>query len=90
VHVGRGQHLDAEALRAALDEGQLQDAILDVTDPEPLPASDPLWTHPRVWITPHIASATRPETAARAVMENIRRHLRGEAMHGTVDRSKGY
>nr|ART89898.1 D-3-phosphoglycerate dehydrogenase [uncultured bacterium] len=49
-----------------------------------------MWTHPRVWITPHIASATRPETAARAVMENIRRHLRGEAMHGTVDRSKGY
>ncbi|WP_438894127.1 NAD(P)-dependent oxidoreductase, partial [Bacillus cereus group sp. BC20] len=61
VQVGRGPQLDAAALLAALASGRVDNAILDVTDPEPLPAGHPFWAHPRIRITPHIASATRPD-----------------------------
>ena len=90
INVGRGPHLDQQALLAALDSGQLSRAILDVTDPEPLPPNDPLWRHPRVFITPHVASMTQPETAAPILLENLRRHQRGEPMSDLIDRSKGY
>jgi glyoxylate/hydroxypyruvate reductase A len=90
VNVGRGPQLNQDDLLAALARGQLQNAILDVTDPEPLPASHPLWTHPRVRITPHIASATRPDTAVDVVLDNIRRHHAGQPMIGQIDRSRGY
>ncbi|MFP3551787.1 glyoxylate/hydroxypyruvate reductase A [Paraburkholderia sp. SIMBA_049] len=90
VSVGRGAQVNQQDLLDALDSGQLQNAILDVTDPEPLPDSHPFWTHPRVRITPHIASATRPESAVDVVLENIRRRRDGLPMVGEVDRSRGY
>jgi glyoxylate/hydroxypyruvate reductase A len=90
VHVGRGPQLDQEALLAALDSGQLAGAVLDVTDPEPLPADHPLWRHPKIILTPHIASVTQPETAAKAVIDNIRRHEAGLDPTGLVDRTRGY
>jgi glyoxylate/hydroxypyruvate reductase A len=90
VHVGRGAQLVASDLLRALDEGSLSDAVLDVTDPEPLPPDHPLWAHPRVRITPHIASMTQPRTAALAVIENLRRLAHGEALVGRVDRARGY
>jgi glyoxylate/hydroxypyruvate reductase A len=90
VHVGRGPQLNSADLLRALDAGQLAEAVLDVTDPEPLPAADPLWSHPRVRITPHIASMTQPQTAARVVIDNLRRHARGEPLLGLVDRRRGY
>ncbi|RFB81969.1 glyoxylate/hydroxypyruvate reductase A [Rhizobium leguminosarum bv. trifolii] len=90
LHVGRGPHLDQTALIEALDSGRLAAAMLDVTDPEPLPADHPLWQHPKVTITPHIASVTQPETAAHSVIENIRRHRAGENLIGLVDRTRGY
>jgi glyoxylate/hydroxypyruvate reductase A len=90
IQTGRGPHLNQEDLLAALESGQLDTAILDVTDPEPLPAGHALWTHPRVRITPHIASATRPEGAVETVLENLRRHERGLPLIGQVDRSRGY
>ncbi len=90
VHVGRGRQLAAVDLLHALDTGQLAEAVLDVTDPEPLPETDPLWSHPRVRITPHIASMTQPQTAARVVIDNLRRHARGEPLVGLVDRARGY
>ncbi|AUT64407.1 2-hydroxyacid dehydrogenase [Paraburkholderia terrae] len=90
VNVGRGAQVNQQDLLDALDSGQLQNAILDVTDPEPLPESHPFWTHPRVRITPHIASATRPESAVDVVLENIRRRRDGLPMVGEVDRSRGY
>ena len=90
VNVGRGPQLNQDDLLAALASGRLRNAILDVTDPEPLPASHPLWTHPRVRITPHIASATRPDTAVDVVLDNIRRHRAGQPMLGQIDRSRGY
>ncbi|TDG03367.1 glyoxylate/hydroxypyruvate reductase A [Paraburkholderia guartelaensis] len=90
VNVGRGPHLNQDDLLAALASGQLRNAILDVTDPEPLPATHALWGHPRVRITPHIASATRPDTAVDVVLENIRRHCASEPLLGVIDRSRGY
>lgn len=90
VNVGRGQHLVDADLLAALDSGQLSRAILDVTEPEPLPPEHPFWTHPRVFVTPHVASMTQPETAAPILLENIRRHQRGEPLAHVIDRSRGY
>lgn len=90
INVGRGGHLNQHDLLALLDSGHLANAILDVTDPEPLPASHPLWTHPNVRITPHIASATRPETAVEVVLDNLRRHRDGLPMIGQIDRTQGY
>ena len=90
INVGRGQHLANEDLLAALDSGQLARAVLDVTDPEPLPGEHRLWTHPRVFLTPHVASMTQPETAAPILLDNVRRHRRGEALVGMVDRGRGY
>lgn len=90
VHVGRGPQLDHGALVAALDNGHLAGAVLDVTEPEPLPAGHPLWSHPKVILTPHIASVTQAETAAQAVIANIRRHEAGLAPIGLVDRNRGY
>ena len=90
INVGRGAQLDQQSLLNALESGHLANAILDVTDPEPLPPAHPFWTHPRVRLTPHIASATRPETAVDVVLENIERHRDGLPMLGQVDRSRGY
>ncbi len=90
LHTGRGPQLDQQALIDALDSGQLSAAMMDVTNPEPLPIGHPLWSHPKVLITPHIASVTQPETAARSVIENIRRHRAGENMIGLIDQTLGY
>lgn len=90
VHVGRGPQLTQSDLLAALDSGQIGHAILDVCDPEPLPPGHWMWQHPRVWLTPHIASMTQPESAVEVVLENLRRFERGETMLGLVDRARGY
>jgi glyoxylate/hydroxypyruvate reductase len=90
LHVGRGPQLDQAALINALDSGRLVAAMLDVTDPEPLPQGHALWSHPKVMITPHIASVTQPHTAAQSVIENIRRHRAGKNPIGLVDRTLGY
>ncbi len=90
VHVGRGAHLDHQALLDALETGGLSGAVIDVTDPEPLLAGHPFWAHPKILLTPHIASMTQPETAVGQVLDNIRRHEAGEPLIGIVDRSRGY
>jgi glyoxylate/hydroxypyruvate reductase A len=90
INVGRGPHLVDAHLIEALDSGRLSRAILDVTDPEPLPPEHPFWAHPRVFVTPHVASMTQPETAAPILLENLRRHQRGEALLDLIDRSRGY
>lgn len=90
VHAGRGAELDQDALIAALDSGHLSSAVIDVTDPEPLPAGHAFWSHRKILLTPHVASVTQPETAARAVIDNIRRHRAGLDPIGLVDRTRGY
>ncbi|MBY2988257.1 2-hydroxyacid dehydrogenase [Rhizobium leguminosarum] len=90
VHVGRGPQLDHQALVDALDTGHLSGAVVDVTDPEPLPQDHAFWNHPKILLTPHIASVTQPETAAVAVIGNIKRHRAGLDPIGLVDRNRGY
>ncbi|KGM86345.1 Phosphoglycerate dehydrogenase [Roseovarius mucosus DSM 17069] len=90
VNPGRGPLIDDDALLAALDSGQIGHATLDVFRVEPLPPAHPYWAHPRVTVTPHIASETRPITAARVVIENVRRGEAGEPFLHLVDRAKGY
>ena len=90
VNAGRGRHLVQDDLLGALASGQLSGAVLDVTDPEPLAKDHPLWTHPRVLITPHVASMTHPETAVDFVLETIDRHRRCLPLRGLVDRARGY
>jgi glyoxylate/hydroxypyruvate reductase len=90
INVGRGAHLRQDDLLAALESGQLGAAILDVADPEPLAADHPLWRHPRVMLTPHIASMTQPESAVEVVLDNLRRHRERAPLVGLVDRSRGY
>jgi glyoxylate/hydroxypyruvate reductase len=89
INVGRGGHLVDQDLIEALDTGHLSRGILDVTEPEPLPREHPFWTHPRVFLTPHVASMTQPETAAPILLDNVRRHQRGEILK-VIDRSRGY
>ncbi|SAL69999.1 D-isomer specific 2-hydroxyacid dehydrogenase [Caballeronia arvi] len=90
INVGRGPHVVQPDLLDALNSGHLHAAILDVTDPEPLPREHAFWTHPRVRLTPHIASATRPETAVDVVLDNLRRHRAGLPLIGAIDRTRGY
>jgi glyoxylate/hydroxypyruvate reductase A len=90
INVGRGGHLVNADLLAALDEGRLRAAVLDVCDPEPLPAEHPFWHDARILITPHVASMTRPETAVRTVLEVIAQHRAGLPLTGAIDRHKGY
>jgi glyoxylate/hydroxypyruvate reductase A len=90
INVGRGPVLDAAALLAALDAGHLSGATLDVFDKEPLPEDDPLWTHERVTVMPHVATSTNPRRAAAVVVENLRRLDAGEPLVNLVDRAAGY
>ena len=90
INVGRGGHQVERDLLEALDSGQLREATLDVFEEEPLPADSPLWSHPQVIVTPHIASMTMPETAAKAVGENIKRMEAGLPPLNVVDFERGY
>jgi glyoxylate/hydroxypyruvate reductase A len=90
INPGRGPLIDDQALLKGLDSGKLSGATLDVFRVEPLPASDPYWIHPKVLVTPHIASETRINTAAQITAENIARVIQGEAALHLVDRDAGY
>ena len=90
INVGRGGHQVERDLLEALDSGQLREATLDVFEEEPLPADSPLWSHPQAIVTPHIASMTMPETAAKAVGENIKRMEAGLPPLNVVDFERGY
>lgn len=90
INPGRGPLIDDDALLAALDSGQIGHATLDVFRVEPLPADHPYWAHDNVTVTPHIASATRPDTAAQVIAENIRRGEADEPFLHLVDRDLGY
>ncbi len=90
VNPGRGGLLDDAALIAALDAGRLGHATLDVFRTEPLAPDHPFWAHPRVTVTPHIASETRPASAADVIARNIRSNEDGRGLRDLVDRRRGY
>jgi phosphoglycerate dehydrogenase-like enzyme len=92
INVTRGEIVYGEDLLAALREGLIWGAGLDVTDPEPLPPGHPLWTHPRVVVTPHTAGGS-PRRAGRVIdtfCENLRRRRQGRPLLALIDKHKGY
>ena len=91
INVTRGEIVYGDDLMAALTEGLLWGAGLDVTDPEPLPAGHPLWTHPRVIVTPHTAGGS-PRRAGRVIAtfcENLQRLRDGWPLLALIDKRKG-
>jgi phosphoglycerate dehydrogenase-like enzyme len=93
VNVARGTMVDQDALIAALASGRLAGAVLDVTEPEPLPADHPLWSAPNLLVTMHTSGRGNPATWARACerfASNVRRYLAGEPLQHVVDLDRGY
>lgn len=92
INVGRGGTVDTEALEAALNDGKIAGAGLDVTDPEPLPDGHPLWNAPNLIITPHFAawSDAGRELHWLLFRENLRRFVAGKPLLSVVDPERGY
>jgi phosphoglycerate dehydrogenase-like enzyme len=93
INVARGTMVDQAALIAALESGHLGGAVLDVTEPEPLPPDHPLWAAPNLLITMHMAGRGNAATWARACQRfaaNVRRYLAGEPLEHVVDLARGY
>jgi glyoxylate/hydroxypyruvate reductase A len=90
VNAGRGGLQVEDDILAALDDGTLGAATLDVFCVEPLPDSHPLWRHPRVTITPHNAADSDPDAISDDVSAQIAAHQRGAPLRNVVDRARGY
>lgn len=90
INVARGALLVEEDLIPALDAGRLAGATLDVFRTEPLPPEHPFWSDPRITVIPHAAALTLPQTAARTVADNVRRHRAGQPLLNVVDVRLGY
>ncbi|MBS0449279.1 MAG: glyoxylate/hydroxypyruvate reductase A [Proteobacteria bacterium] len=90
INVARGAHVVEADLIAAVRNGHLAGAALDVQCREPMPADDPLWSVPGITITPHIAAQSSPQTIATQFVAGLRRLERGETPLQTVDRTRGY
>ena len=87
VNVARGPVIDQQALVRALHSGQIGGAAVDVSDPEPLPAEDPLWSAPNVLVSPHFAGSGSPRSVqrlAQGVADNLRRLLAGQPLEHVV------
>ncbi len=90
INVARGNHLVEPDLINALDNGHLSGALLDVFKQEPLPSDNPLWTHPKVNITPHVASVTTPQSAIALLLENLSNLKKSQPLLHRVDLEQGY
>jgi glyoxylate/hydroxypyruvate reductase len=89
INVGRGRLVVEADLLAALASGQLSGAVLDVFRTEPLPPESPLWSHPKVVVTPHESGGT-PQGSLAHIAENYRRLLAGQALINIADPARGY
>lgn len=90
MNVGRGASLAEDDLIPALEVGLLSGAILDVFETEPLPPESPFWSHPNIWITPHIASISDPSDVIRLSIDNLRQVRAGGPPRYPVDLSREY
>jgi phosphoglycerate dehydrogenase-like enzyme len=91
-NTGRGKSIDQKALLAALRQGRIAGAGLDVTDPEPIPEDDPIWSFPNVILTQH-TSGTSPQNSSRVTdifLENLRRFKAGETLRNLYDAGRRY
>jgi glyoxylate/hydroxypyruvate reductase A len=90
INAGRGGLQVETDIVAALDDGTLTGASLDVFETEPLPAQSPLWSHPKIYITPHNAAQSDPRALTKYVIAQIERDERGLPLENVVDRKLGY
>lgn len=90
VNVGRGNAVDEPALVAALHEGRLAAAVLDVFAREPLPKDHPFWTTPNLYMTFHTSAISYPQDITRVFVENYERYLTGKPLNYMVDFERGY
>ncbi len=90
MNAGRGASLVEDDLIPALEAGLISGAILDVFETEPLPSSHPFWTHPDIWVTPHIASISEPKDVVSLAIENLKRVRQGLSPLYEVDLSQEY
>jgi glyoxylate/hydroxypyruvate reductase A len=90
INIGRGGIINEDDLLTLLDEGHIKAAALDVFAQEPLPENNSLWNHPSVYITPHIAGQSNPNSAGQTISENIYRIQKGELPYPIYSRANGY
>jgi glyoxylate/hydroxypyruvate reductase A len=90
INVARGEHVIDADLIAALDSGHIAGALLDVFRGEPLAEEHPFWRHPKITLTPHMASLSDPRTVIEQVVENLRRGQDGRPLLYQVDPERGY
>jgi glyoxylate/hydroxypyruvate reductase A len=90
INAGRGRLQKDDDILRALDDGTLKEASLDVFEVEPLPKTSPLWTHPRVFVTPHAAATSDPDHLVAPMLAQMEAHDRGEPLRDLVDRQAGY
>ena len=92
VNVGRGNAIDTDALVAALDDGKIAGAVLDVTDPEPLPDGHTLFGRKNVIITPHLSgfASNYQDRVVDILIANVDRYNEGKELLNVVDRDRGY
>ena len=90
INIGRGGIINEDDLLTLLNDGHIKAAALDVFTQEPLPENNSLWDHPSVYITPHIAGQSNPNSAGQTISENIYRIQKGELPYPIYSRTNGY
>jgi len=90
INIGRGGIINEDDLLTLLSEGYIKAAALDVFTQEPLPENNSLWDHPSVYITPHIAGQSNPNSAGQTISENIHRIQKGELPYPIYSKTNGY
>ena len=90
INIGRGGIINEDDLLTLLSDGHIKAAALDVFTQEPLPENNSLWDHPSVYITPHIAGQSNPNSAGQTISENIYRIQKGELPYPIYSRTNGY
>lgn len=90
INAGRGGLQIEGDIIASLNAGELYAASLDVFNTEPLPAQSPVWPHPRILLTPHIAAESDPHAIGRYFVRQIANHEAGRPLENLVDRTRGY